>query len=185
MIYLIRHAESICNLLQSSTGSLLDELSFEGRQECLKLRKNTKELKQKLNLKIVCSTAARSLETGVLLFGSDITIDSDWLETDGGYLQDIPEKYVDNFFKLGNNKNRNYPNGESNLFMQERVLKSLKKYLNSINTNNIVIVTHLGPILTASKYFDYGVKNIKNLDGIVISNENKKYKITTHKKLIH
>ena len=185
MLYLIRHAESICNLLQSSTGSVFDELSFEGRQECLKLRKNTKELKQKLNLKIVCSSAARSLETGVLLFGSDLTIDYDWLETDGGYLQDIPEKYIDIFFKLENNENRKYPNGESNRFMEERVMKSLKKYLDSSKVDNIAIITHLGPILTVSKYLDHNIKDIKNLDGIVISHEHKKCKITTHRKFIY
>ena len=184
MLYLIRHAESICNLLESSTGSVLDELSFEGRKECLKLQKYAKELKQKLNLKIVCSSAARSLETGVLLFGSEIIIDCDWLETDGGYLQDIPEKYVETFFKLENNKDRKYPNGESNCFMQERVMRSFKKYLNSIKNNNIVIVTHLGPILTVSKYLNYDIENIKNLDGIVISSENKQYKINVHRKLI-
>ena len=100
MLYLIRHAESICNLLKSSTGSVFDELSFDGRQECLKLRNNAKILKEDLRMKIVSSSAARSLETGVLLFGDNIKIDCDWLETNGGYLKDIPEKYVDNFFKL-------------------------------------------------------------------------------------
>ena len=76
MLYLIRHAESICNLLQSSTGSVFDELSFDGRQECLKLRKDAKKLKEDLNMKIVCSLLP-GLETGVLLFGNNIKIDSD------------------------------------------------------------------------------------------------------------
>ena len=185
MLYLIRHAESVCNLLQSSTGSVLDELSFDGRKECLKLREVAKELKQKFNLKIVSSTAARSLETGVILFGKDLKLDCAWLETNGGYLQDIPEKYVDDFFKLKNNIERKYPNGESNTFMQERVIRSLKKYLDLINNQNIAIITHLGPILAVAKYLDYKIPNVKNLDGIVITYIDKKYKLTTHKKLIH
>lgn len=185
MLYLIRHAESVCNLLQSSTGSVLDELSFDGRKECLKLREVAKELKQKLNLKIVSSTAARSLETGIILFGKDLKLDCAWLETNGGYLQDIPEKYVDDFFKLKNNIERKYPNGESNTFMQERVIRSLKKYLDLINNQNIAIITHLGPILAVAKYLDYRIPNVKNLDGIVITYIDKKYKLTTHKKLIH
>ena len=147
MLYLIRHAESVCNLVQSSTGSVLDELSFDGRKECLKLREVAKDLKNKFDLKIVSSTAARSLETGVILFGKDIKLDSDWQETNGGYLQNIPEKYVDDFFKLKNNNERKYPNGESNKFMQERVIRSLKKYLGLIKNQNIAIITHLGPIL--------------------------------------
>ena len=117
MLYLIRHAESICNLLRSSTGSLFDELSFNGRQDCLELRNKAKLLKEKLDLKIVSSSAGRALETAVLLFGSDIKIDSDWLETNGGYLQDIHEKYVEFYFKLENNIHRKYPNGESNYRM--------------------------------------------------------------------
>ena len=185
MLYLIRHAESICNLLQSSTGSVFDELSFDGRQECLKLRKDAKKLKEDLNMKIVCSSAARSLETGVLLFGNNIKIDCDWLETNGGYLKDIPEKYVDIFFKLKNNKDRKYPNGEGNSFMQERVIKSFKKYLKKTKDQNIAIVTHLGPILAIAEYLDYKIPNIKNLDGIIISNNNKKCKIILHRKLIN
>ena len=185
MLYLIRHAESVCNLLQSSTGSVLDELSFDGRKECLKLREVAKELKQKFNLKIVSSTAARSLETGVILFGKDLKLDCAWLETNGGYLQDIPEKYVDDFFKLKNNIERKYPNGESNTFMQERVISSLKKYLDLINNQNIAIITHLGPILAVAKYLGYTIPNVKNLDGIVITYIDKTYKLTTHKKLIH
>ena len=185
MLYLIRHAESVCNLLQSSTGSLLDELSFDGRKECLKLKEFSKDLKQKYDLKIVSSTAARSLETGVILFGKDINLDCAWLETNGGYLQDIPEKYVDKFFKLKNNKERIYPNGESNIFMRERVIRSLKKYLELIKNQNIAIITHLGPILAVADYLDYSIQEVKNLDGIVITYVDKKYKLATHKKLIH
>ena len=183
MLYLIRHAESVCNLLKSSTGSLLDELSFDGRKECLKLREVAYDLKQKLDLKVVSSTAARSLETGVILFGKDINLDCAWLETNGGYLQDIPEKYVDKFFKLKNNKERIYPNGESNLFMQERVIKSLKMYLELIKNQNIAIITHLGPILAVSNYLGYRITSVKNLDGIVITYVDKTYKLTTHNKL--
>ena len=185
MLYLIRHAESVCNLLQSSTGSVLDELSFDGRKECLKLREVAKELKQKFNLKIVSSTAARSLETGVILFGKDLKLDCAWLETNGGYLQDIPEKYVDDFFKLKNNIERKYPNGESNKFMQERVIRSLKKYLDLIKNQNIAIITHLGPILAVAEYLNYKIPNVNNLDGIVITCFHKKYKLKTHQKLIH
>ena len=185
MLYLIRHAESVCNLLQSSTGSLLDELSFDGRKECLKLKEFSKDLKQKYDLKIVSSTAARSLETGVILFGKDIKLDCTWLETNGGYLQNIPEKYVDKIFKLKNNKERIYPNGESNIFMRERVIRSLKKYLELIKNQNIAIITHLGPILAVADYLDYSIQEVKNLDGIVITYVDKKYKLATHKKLIH
>ena len=185
MLYLIRHAESVCNLLQSSTGSLLDELSFDGRKECLKLKEVSKDLKQKYDLKIVSSTAARSLETGVILFGKDIKLDCTWLETNGGYLQNIPEKYVDKIFKLKNNKERIYPNGESNIFMRERVIRSLKKYLELIKNQNIAIITHLGPILAVADYLDYSIQEVKNLDGIVITYVDKKYKLATHKKLIH
>ena len=185
MLYLIRHAESICNLLRSSTGSLFDELSFNGRQDCLELRNKAKLLKEKLNLKIVSSSAGRALETAVLLFGSDIKIDSDWLETNGGYLQDIHEKYVEFYFKLENNIHRKYPNGESNYFMQERVIQSFKKYLDLIKKNNIAIVTHAGPILAIANYMDCTISNIENLDGIVISIDDKKSKIATHQKLIH
>ena len=185
MIYLIRHAESICNILQSSTGSLFDELSFEGRKECMQLSDYSKILKQKLNLKIVCSSSGRALETAVLLFGSDIKIDFDWLETNGGYLQNINENYVKNYFKLENNLERNYPNGESNSFMQERVIKSFKKYSELIKNNNIAIITHLGPILAVANHLDYNISNIQNLDGIVIDISEKKYKIATHKKLTY
>ena len=184
MLYLIRHSESICNLLTSSTGSVFDELSFDGRKECLELRNFSKDLKQKLNLKIFSSSAARSLETSVLLFGKDIKIDQNWLETNGGYLQDIPEKYVNNFFKLKNNIGRKYPNGESNHFMQERVIRALKKYLELIKKQNIAIVTHLGPILAVAEYMNYNISRVNNLDGLVISYDDKKYKLTTHNKLI-
>ena len=185
MLYLIRHAESVCNLLQSSTGSLLDELSFDGRKECLKLREVANDLKQKFDLKVVCSTAARSLETGVILFGKDINLDCAWLETNGGYLQDIPEKYVDKFFKLKNNKERKYPNGESNMFMRERVITSLKKYLELIKNQNIAIITHLGPILAVAEYLDHSIQKVKNLDGIVITYVDKTYKLKIHNKLIY
>ena len=185
MLYLIRHAESVCNLLQSSTGSLLDELSFDGRKECLELKEVSKDLKHKYDLKIVSSTAARSLETSVILFGKDIKLDCDWLETNGGYLQDIPEKYVNKFFKLKNSKERKYPNGESNMVMKERVIRSLKKYLELIKNQNIAIITHLGPILAVADYLDYSIQEVKNLDGIVITYVDKKYKLATHKKLIH
>ena len=184
MLYLIRHAESTCNLLKSSTGSLLDELSFDGRKECLQLRDIAKQLKQNLNLKIVSSTAARAVETSVLLFGRDIKIDCDWLETNGGYLQDIPEKYVEKIFKLKNNNDRKYPYGESNSFMQARVVSSLKNYLDLIKNENIAIITHLGPILAVAKYLDYKIVKVKNLDGIVINYVDKQFKLTTHKKLI-
>ena len=185
MLYLIRHAESVCNLVQSSTGSVLDELSFDGRKECLKLREFAKDLQSKFELKIVSSTAARSLETGVILFGKDIKLDSDWQETNGGYLQNIPEKYVDDFFKLKNNNERKYPNGESNKFMQERVIRSLKKYLDLIKNQNIAIITHLGPILAVAEHLNYKISKVNNLDGIVITYVHKTYKLKKHKKLIY
>jgi len=185
LLYLIRHAESVCNLVQSSTGSVLDELSFDGRKECLKLREVAKDLKNKFDLKIVSSTAARSLETGVILFGKDIKLDSDWQETNGGYLQNIPEKYVDDFFKLKNNNERKYPNGESNKFMQERVIRSLKKYLGLIKNQNIAIITHLGPILAVAEHLNYKIPKVNNLDGIVITYVHKTYKLKKHKKLIY
>lgn len=185
MLYLIRHAESVCNLVQSSTGSVLDELSFDGRKECLKLREVAKDIQHKFDLKIVSSTAARSLETGVILFGKDIKLDSDWQETNGGYLQNIPEKYVDDFFKLKNNNERKYPNGESNKFMQERVIRSLKKYLDLIKNQNIAIITHLGPILAVAEHLNYKIPKVNNLDGIVITYVHKTYKLKKHKKLIY
>jgi len=183
LLYLIRHAQSISNKLNSSTGSIFDELSFEGREECLSLRIISQELKEKFNLKIVSSSAGRALETAVLLFGGDITIDHDWMETDGGYLQNIPEEYVEKFFNLKNDITRKYPNGESNLIMEKRVLKSFKRYLELIHSENIAIVTHLGPILAVSKHLNFKVNNIKNLDGIVIKNENEKIDISFHNKL--
>lgn len=177
MLYLIRHAESISNLLESSTGSIFDELSYQARQECLKLSDNTKDLKKKLNLKIVCTSAARSLETGTLLFGRDISIDCDWLETDGGYLENVPEKYTEKLFRLENNIKRKYPNGESNLFMRDRVINSLKKYLQLISQQNILIVTHLGPIKVVAEFLKFDLSYLKNLDAIVIREINNKYKI--------
>ena len=185
MLYLIRHAESICNLLQSSTGSVFDELSFDGRQDCLDLRDKAKLLKEKLNMRIVSSSAGRALETAVLLFGSDIKIDSDWLETNGGFLQDINEKYVESYFKIENNIHRKYPNGESNYFMKERVIKSFKKYLDLIKNYNIAIITHSGPILAIANYLNYKISNIENLNGIIINIDDKKNKIISHQKLIH
>ena len=185
MLYLIRHAESVCNLVQASTGSVLDELSFDGRKECLKLREVAKDLQHKFDLKIVSSTAARSLETGVILFGKDIKLDCDWQETNGGYLQNIPEKYVDDFFKLKNNNERKYPNGESNKFMQERVIRSLKKYLDLIKNQNIAIITHLGPILAVAEHLNYKIPKVNNLDGIVITYVHKTYILKKHKKLIY
>ena len=136
-------------------------------------------------MKIVSSTAARSLETGVILFGKDIKLDSDWQETNGGYLQNIPEKYVDDFFKLKNNNERKYPNGESNKFMQERVIRSLKKYLDLIKNQNIAIITHLGPILAVAEHLNYKIPKVNNLDGIVITYVHKTYKLKKHKKLIY
>ena len=183
MLYLIRHAESTSNLLNSSTGSIFDELSFEGRQRCHDLKIFSKSLKEKLNLKIVCTSAARSLETGVLLFGSNIKIDCDWLETDGGYLQNIPEKYVQNFFEIPNNSNRVYPNGESNIFMKDRVIKSFERYLKFISNENIAIVTHLGPILAIKEHLKVEAHQIQNLDGIIVTKENNKIKLFKHEKL--
>ena len=69
--------------------------------------------------------------------------------------------------------------------MQERVIRSLKKYLDLIKNQNIAIITHLGPILAVAKYLGYTIPNVKNLDGIVITYIDKTYKLTTHKKLIH
>ena len=68
--------------------------------------------------------------------------------------------------------------------MQERVIRSLKKYLDLINNQNIAIITHLGPILAVAKYLDYRIPNVKNLDGLVINYVDKQYKLTTHKKLL-
>ena len=69
--------------------------------------------------------------------------------------------------------------------MQERVIRSLKKYLDLIKNQNIAIITHLGPILAVAKYLNYKIPNVKNLDGIVINYVHKKYNLTTHRKLIH
>ena len=68
--------------------------------------------------------------------------------------------------------------------MEERVIVSLKKYLDLIKNQNIAIVTHLGPILAVARYLNYNISNVKNLDGLVINYVDKQYKLTTHKKLL-
>jgi len=69
--------------------------------------------------------------------------------------------------------------------MQERVKRSLKKYLDLIKNQNIAIITHLGPILAVTKYLNYKIPNVKNLNGIVITYFDKTYKLKTYKKLKH
>ena len=69
--------------------------------------------------------------------------------------------------------------------MQERVKRSLKKYLDLIKNQNIAIITHLGPILAVTKYLNYKIPNVKNLDGIVITYFDEKYNLKTHKELMH
>ena len=68
--------------------------------------------------------------------------------------------------------------------MQERVIRALKKYLELIKKQNIAIVTHLGPILAVAEYMNYNISSVNNLDGLVITYDDKKYKLTTHNKLI-
>ena len=65
------------------------------------------------------------------------------------------------------------------------LIRSLKNYLDLIKNQNIAIITHLGPILAVAKYLNYKIPNVKNLDGILITYDDKRYNLTTHKKLIH
>lgn len=154
IFYLVRHGRSISNEKKYVTGTIYDKLSTVGITQVVEL----KNLLEKANISAnhyYVSQWNRAKETANII-NSNIN----WLEdksigeTNAGdvkelIVEDFLEKYPD-FYSDNSNY---YPNGESHIDLNKRVVKWFKKVINEVNEEDkIMVVSHSGPISCILQY---------------------------------
>ena len=174
MITYIRHAEYLGTQLGSSTGSIYQELTSTGRDLCVQYRTL---LCSQGHFSVYSSTAGRALETSVLLFPRyQINLAPSLLETDGGSLSLIPESYVLNKFGIPNTIHRQYPGGESNVDMHNRVMHFHNHLLSSCAVDSLIfVVCHSGPISCIANSYGLSLTSIPFLAGVSINHNGGEY----------
>jgi len=105
--------------------------------------------------KIYCSPAKRTMMTAkevVAISGVELEIVPEWVERrfgtwEGMYFEEIEEKFPDEYLKWKQDKVNYTPeNGETITDVRDRLEKGLKRIAQKHVGENILIVTHVGPI---------------------------------------
>lgn len=148
-IFLVRHGYSIANSKKLVTGDKEDEL-FPGQVD--KVRELSLWLQEKLNVSIdeyYVSDWCRAQQTANIIYPDvEWQVDSRIGETDAGSVKNLT---LDEFLELkpefyAENSNR-YPDGESHLELNYRVLAWLNELLaKKDNNRDVMVVSHSGPI---------------------------------------
>ncbi len=151
-IFIVRHGQTSGNSARKYFGITDIELNEEG---IIQSGLISKRLERKNIYKIYSSSLKRALKTAEIIarpHKMSVEPKEDLMEINFGdweglSFQEIQKSYPHEFSKWQNNiMNFTTPNGESILELKKRVETAFDEILNSATENNVVIVTHGGPI---------------------------------------
>lgn len=147
-IFLIRHGYSVANSKGLVTGDKNDVLESS---QIDRVNDLADWLSKNLNIRIdkyYVSDWKRAQQTANIVNpNAEWIIDDRIGETDAGSVKNLTLneflKIAPYFYKDHSNR---YPDGESHLELNERVLKWLKELIAKTEVENVIVVTHSGPI---------------------------------------
>jgi len=152
----MRHGETIANqngLIQGQTDYPLTE---EGKQVILRLAQKIRHVSFESIFSSDLGRAKESsdLVTNELDYQKPVIYTKALREIDFGDYSRLPKKEVMEKIRLHKmNEEIPYPNGESGLDLKKRVTDFVHRILNSVQSGNVLVVTHYGVIETILKNF--------------------------------
>lgn len=154
IFYLVRHGRSISNEKKYVTGTIFDKLSDTGVTQVVELEKVLNKANIYADYYYV-SQWNRAKETANIINPNINWIeDKNIGETDAG---DVKEEFLEDFLRkypdfYSNNSNY-YPNGESHIDLNNRVVNWFNKIIKEVNEEDkIMVVSHSGPISCILQY---------------------------------
>ena len=151
-IFIVRHGQTSGNRALKYFGITDIELNENGINQAVLV---SKRLKKESISRIYSSSLKRAFKTAKIIAKPhriSVELKEDLKEINFGdweglSFQEIQKSYPHEFSKWQNNiMNFTTPHGESILELKRRVETAFKEILNSARENNVVIVTHGGPI---------------------------------------
>lgn len=145
-LWLIRHGQSLANQQKRVTGTQLDPLAPEGRQQASALGDLLRSTSLTPDL-VICSPWLRAKQTAELAFPSSVlSLDDRIGETDAGRVADLPlSEFLHSFPDFYANASNHYPGGESHLELNSRVADWVEELLSQA-VKEVFAVCHSGPI---------------------------------------
>lgn len=146
-LFLIRHGLSIANTKQLVTGDVYDHLCDQGISE-LEIAKTWFQDITVSFAKSYTSQWLRARETASILFEDQVfKIDERLGESQAGEVANWPlTKFLREMPDFYNDPQRCYPGGESHHQLKERVMAWLQQTYEQYSKDNILAVSHSGPI---------------------------------------
>ncbi len=147
-LYIIRHGKSVANTLCIVNGNESDPLTTEGIEQMQFLKKKIEGIG--INPKFFYTTNwLRAQESAKILWpDANWIIESRLGETNAGEAATLTvDKFNQIYPNFHNSPHNKYPNGESHMDLNKRVISWLEELKAIINADeDIVIVSHAGPI---------------------------------------
>jgi len=145
-LYLVRHAKSHANQFGLVTGLIDDSLTKEGCNQAIELSHWLSAFDINID-KFITSQWERAKQTAYLLYPNEPwVVDNRVGETNAGDVANIKlEKFLECNPKFYLNPENKYPNGESHIDLNIRVISWMYDILQSGN-QQVLLVAHAGPI---------------------------------------
>lgn len=171
-LYLVRHGQTKCNLLNIANGILDEELTEKGISEAQELNRKLLDIKFDC---IYVSSLKRAIKTSKIIKpNSEIIVDKRLMERDLGEFTNKPIDYKKRkkYWEYGNNCDYDM---ESLLNVFNRVYEFLDEIKKKHENDKILIVTHQGICRIVDCYFN-GIPKDPDLMKISFNNcEVRKY----------
>jgi broad specificity phosphatase PhoE len=147
-LYIIRHGKSVANSLNIVNGKRSDALTKEGIEQMHRLKKKIEAIGIKPKL-FYTTDWLRAQQSAKILWP-----DANWIveprlgETDAGEAATLTVDQFNQIFPTFHDTPHNcYPNGESHIDLNKRVISWLEEIKTKLNDEeDLVLVAHAGPI---------------------------------------
>jgi len=153
-LYIVRHGKSVANTLNIVNGKQDDPLTTLGSIQIQRLKKKIEELEINPSLFYTTPWLRAQQSAKILWPNAPWIVESRLGETDAGDVATLTvNQFIEFFPNFHNSPINKYPNGESHIDLNIRVISWLEELKEKLSeSDEVVVVTHAGPISCIWQY---------------------------------